>query len=429
MKPTRFETDQVASRIQTDIDRLAKPPFTSEGLGVTRYGFTPAYRSTVDHVARLAEGAGMNVGRDPVGNLIARTTTSGTAVGLGSHLDSVRHGGRWDGTLGVLVACEVARLNTERKLGLSLRAISWVEEEGSGFGEMLLGSRIATGDVSADDLRSSIISVDDGRSFAEHCAEAGGAPEHAAETAGVIGELDAWVEVHIEQGRVLEAAGVRLGIVDAIGGYVHGDITFSGQADHAGTTPMELRADAAVVAAEAIVAAEAAARRSSTPVVATAGEVEVSPGVINVVPGAARITIDVRSSDGGAIDAVLAELDSAVKTASAERGVTYVFSERKRQAPVGLDQSIAAGLASAARSLGIETVSMVSGAAHDTMRLAPHVPAGMLFIPCREGVSHSPEEHADAEDAALAVEVLLSWLVARKRQSKMDQSRMSTRSG
>lgn len=413
MTRTRASVDAaVARRVHAQIDRLALPPYTADGPGVTRYAFTRPYQATIRHVGALLRDAGLHTERDPVGNLIASDAAGRRGIGLGSHLDSVRHGGRWDGALGVIAALEVARLNQLRSLGAPLHVVSWIEEEGSGFGQLLLGSRIATGKVSASELGAKIRSLEDGRSFSEHCREAGGDPERAADASAILDRLDRWIEPHIEQGRVLEDAGLRLGIVTTIVGYVHGDIAIRGRADHAGATPMDLRADAGVVAAKAIVAAEESARRAGVGTVATVGSVELRPGAINVVPGEAHLTIDVRSRHATAMSQVLREIREALATAGHERNVSSELTVRQEQPPTPLDEELASQLVAAANEIGVDALPMVSGAAHDTMSLAPHVPSALLFIPCRDGISHAPDEEADASDAALAIAVITGWLAS-----------------
>jgi allantoate deiminase len=412
------DRDTIAGHVQEEIDRLAAPPFTAPGAGVTRYAFTKPYQAAIGRVSALLRKVGLVPTVDPIGTLVARHPASSRGIGIGSHLDSVRNGGRWDGALGVVTAVELARLSRSLSLSADLHVISWLEEEGSGFGEMLLGSRVATGEVTAADLHDRVRSLDDGRSFAEHCALAGGRPEEAANASQTIEQLDRWIEVHIEQGRVLQDAGIHLGIVRAIAGYVHADIVVRGRADHAGATPMALRSDAGVVGASAIMAAEAAARAAGRGTVATVGRVEFNPGIINVVPGTAHLTLDVRSASDSAIDEVLDAVRHSLDTAGSVRDVTSELKLRQRHLATPLDDQFALELADAAKGLGVEPLEMVSGAAHDTMCLAPRVPSAMLFVPCRDGVSHAPEEAADAGDAALAIQVLIAWLARQEPRAQ-----------
>lgn len=393
----------VAERIAATADQLAAPPFSDRDDAVSRHAFTPGFTATIDHVAAALAAAGLAARRDPVGTLWAdRGPASGPRVGVGSHLDSVRRGGRWDGVLGVLVALELARVETT----LPLRAVAWVEEEGAGFGQLLLGSRICAGDVGAAELASTVCSLDDGRPFSDHARDAGLAPEECEQSAEILDGMAAWIEPHIEQARVLEDSGARLGVVDAIAGFVQADLHITGRADHAGATPMRLRHDAALLAAEAMLRLEELARASDGAVVGTVGEVALTPGAVNVVPGAARISLDVRGRDDAAVADILRVLRAFARERAAVRGLDCAYAERSRQPATALDAGVADALALAARAEGAEPLRLVSGAAHDTMVLAPRVPSAMLFIPCAGGVSHDPAEAADPDDAALAARVV-----------------------
>ena len=186
---------------------------------------------------------------DPVGTLVARNRPAGEpAFGIGSHCDSNRNGGKYDGTMGVVTALEVCRLNEEHGLGLPLQLISFLEEEGSGFGQMLLGSRIVAPARHRGGPEERFRAIDDGRSFWEHAEEAGYEPARWRECSSVLDGLTGWIEMHIEQARVLQDTGNRIGIVDAIAGYVHADVVVHGRGDHAGATPMDLRLDPTLVA-------------------------------------------------------------------------------------------------------------------------------------------------------------------------------------
>jgi hydantoinase/carbamoylase family amidase len=397
-----------AARLERAIETLAAEPYSGDGEGVTRYAFTAPYLRTVEYLSRELAQLGFRVRLDPVGNLVARNRPADVdAIGIGSHCDSVRHGGRFDGILGVLCAIEVCRIDAQLGLELPLQVVSFVEEEASGFGQMLLGSRVCTGQVKAARLCTEIRSLDDGRSFCDHALAAGLQPDRADEASSTLDGISSWLELHIEQGRVLQDAGRRLGVVDAIAGYVHGDLTITGQADHAGATPMPMRHDALVVAAAAITELERLVVAAGGGLVGTIGDVSVTPGVINAVPGEVRLSLDVRGTDAMAIDAVVAALIGFTRVTAERRGAGFRYRERQRLAPVELDGRVAGVLDEAAESTGEPWQRMISGAAHDTMCVAARVPSAMLFVPCTDGVSHAPDEHASAADAALGVDVLL----------------------
>jgi len=240
-----------AERIDRDIETLAGPDYTVSDEAIRRYAYTPEYRATLDYFTEALRGLGFDVSEDPVGTLVARNRPPGEKVfGIGSHCDSNRNGGKYDGTMGVVTALEVCRLNAELGLDLPLQLVSFLEEEGSGFGQMLLGSRIMLQRVTEDELRDSFRAIDDGRAFWEHAAEAGYEPERWRESIHVLDDLTGWIEMHIEQARVLQDTGNRVGIVTAIAGYVHADVVVTGRGDHAGATPMDLRLDPTLPLAE-----------------------------------------------------------------------------------------------------------------------------------------------------------------------------------
>ena len=249
---------------------------------------------------------------------MARNRPPGEQVfGIGSHCDSNRNGGKYDGTMGVVTALEVCRLNADLGLDLPLQLVSFLEEEGSGFGQMLLGSRIMLQRVTEEELRETFRATDDGRPFWEHAAEAGYEPERWRESIHVLDDLSGWIEMHIEQARVLQDTGNRIGVVTAIAGYVHADITVEGRADHAGATPMDFRLDPGVVAAECILELERLARAAGRGTVGTVGEIEFEPGLINVVPARARFSVDTRGVDEDAFRGVARDIAAFAEQSAA----------------------------------------------------------------------------------------------------------------
>lgn len=409
-----IDLERSADRINEVVQTLAAPPYSDFEDRVCRYAYTESFRRTRDYFASAWEALGFTVCDDPIGNFVARNRPMGSPVfGLGSHFDSNRNGGRWDGPLGVAVALEVSRLSAELRLQLPLQAIAFLEEEASGFGQLLLGSRIVGGRISEQELRDGIFAIDDGRSFWDHAVQVGYEPARFAECARILDDLTSWIEVHIEQGRILQDAGRRVGIVHTIAGYVHGDITITGRADHAGATPMPGRMDSGVVAATTIVELERLARSAAPGTVATVGEIEVSPGVINVVPGTTRLSLDIRGPDRSSVDDVLGAVKSFATTTAERRGMTASYAERQSMDPVSMDPGLVAALADATSRSGHEPIQMVSGAAHDTMLVAQRVPSAMLFVPCKDGLSHTPLEDANPLDGALAAQVILEALTSR----------------
>jgi hydantoinase/carbamoylase family amidase len=325
--------------------------------------------------------------------------------GIGSHCDSNRNGGKYDGTMGVVTALEVCRLNEE--LGLPLQLISFLEEEGSGFGQMLLGSRIVAHRVTEDDLREKFRSLDDGRSFWEHAEAAGYDPASWRECSHVLDDLTGWIEMHIEQARVLQDTGNRIGIVNAIAGYVHADAVVHGRGDHAGATPMDIRLDPTLPLAETIVELERLARAAGQGTVGTVGEIDVEPGLINAIASRVRLSLDIRGPVDETYRGVAREIAAFVEQAAERRGMRAEYVERQTVAATPMDARIVGALDAAAAATGEPYVQMHSGAAHDTMCVADRVPTAMVFVPCRDGISHHPDELADPADAALAAEIIL----------------------
>ncbi len=409
-----IDRERSAARIERDVETLAGPDFTLSDEAIRRYAYTPVYRNTLDYFTRELEALGFEVGEDPVGTLVARNRPPGEkAFGIGSHCDSNRNGGKYDGTLGVVTALEVCRLNEELGLGLPLQLISFLEEEGSGFGQMLLGSRIMAQRVTEEDLQERFRAIDDGRSFWEHAQEAGYAPERWRDSIHLLDGLTGWIEMHIEQARVLQDTGNRVGIVTAIAGYVHADVTVHGRGDHAGATPMDFRLDPGVPVAESILELERLARAAGKGTVGTVGEIEVHPGLINVIPERIRFSLDIRGVDHDVVSRRRPR-DRGVRASRrrSDAGLTAEVRERQTLDPTPLDPRIVAALEDAARATGEPFMSMPSGAAHDTMCVADHVPSAMVFVPCRDGISHSPLEEANPADAALAAEIILEAIRA-----------------
>jgi len=398
-----------AERIGRDIETLAGPDYTLSDEAIRRYAYTHVYRNTLDYFIRELEALDFEVYEDPVGTLVARNRPAGEKVfGVGSHCDSNRNGGRYDGTMGVVTALEVCRLNRELELGLPLKLISFLEEEGSGFGQMLLGSRIVAQRVDEEELRESFRAVDDGRPFWEHAEEAGYEPGRWREAIHILDDLYGWIELHIEQARVLQDTANRIGIVNAIAGYVHADVTIHGRSDHAGATPMDFRLDAGLVAAECMLELERLAREAGGGTVGTVGEIELKPGLINAVPGEARFSLDIRGVDEDGFRSVARDIAAFAERVAGERGMTAEYAQRQALPSARLDGRIVGALETAAEASGESYMTMHSGAAHDTMSIADRVPSAMVFVPCKDGISHSPEEDANPADAALGAEIMLN---------------------
>lgn len=420
-RPTSVRIDRAASaeRIRRDIEAISGAAYTRSDTAICRYAFTDEYQRTLDYVEAALVEVGFRAWQDPVGNFIARNCPDGElAFGMGSHCDSNRSGGKFDGSLGVITAVEVARLNREHGIELPLQVVAFVEEEASGFGQAMLGSRIMTGHVTDEDLRD-MAALDDGESFWTHAERAGLEPARWRESGDALENLLGWIELHIEQGRVLQDSGLNIGVVDAIVGLLHADIRVSGRADHAGATPMDLRLDAGVVAAATVVELERLAREAGDGVVATVGELSLEPGLINVVPDAANFSIDVRGPADEAFEEVARAAVRFARDMAKERGMEVTYTERSRGPAASLSPDVVEVLSAAADDLGLEYRRMISGACHDTMWLADRVPSAMVFVPCLDGISHSPDEQADPADAALGAELMLNAALRLRPPSKL----------
>jgi allantoate deiminase len=398
-----------AERIERDIETLAGPEYTRSDEAIRRYAYTPEYRATLDYFVGELEAIGFEISHDPVGTLVARNRPPGEEVfGVGSHCDSNRNGGKYDGTMGVVTALEVCRLNGELGLDLPLQLISFLEEEGSGFAQMLLGSRITAQRVTEEELRDGFRAIDDGRSFWEHAEEAGYEPGRWQDSSRILDDLTGWIELHIEQARVLQDTGNRIGVVTAIAGYIHADVWLEGRADHAGATPMDFRLDVAPAAAEVIQQVEKLARNAGDGTVGTVGEIEFEPGIINVVPGKARLSLDTRGVVEEGFRSVAQGVESFVQEVAERTGLTATYRQRQTLPVTPMDDGIVRALEAAAEATGEPFMTMPSGAAHDTMCVADRVPTAMVFVPCRDGISHAPDEDAEPADAALGAEIILN---------------------
>jgi allantoate deiminase len=404
-----IERTRSAERIERDIETLAGSDYTLSDEAIRRYAYTDVYRRTLDYFTRELEALGFEVDEDPLGTLVARNRPKGEPVfGVGSHCDSNRNGGKYDGTMGVVTALEVCRLNEELGLGLPLQLISFLEEEGSGFGQMLLGSRIIAQRVTEEELKESFRAIDDGRSFWEHAEQAGYEPARWRECSHVLDDLTGWIEMHIEQARVLQDTGNRIGIVNAIAGYIHADVVVQGRGDHAGATPMDLRLDPTLPLAESIVELERLARAAGKGTVGTVGEIEVEPGIINAIGSRVRFSLDIRGPDDDAYQGVAREITAFADEAARRRAMTAEWTQRQSLPATPMDARIVDALVTAAAATGEPSMQMHSGAAHDTMCVADRVPTAMVFVPCKDGISHHPAEDADPADAAVAAEIILT---------------------
>lgn len=377
----------------------------------TRRSFTPRFLEGRDWLAAEFRAAGLETELDAAGNLIGRLAGADPTLKpilIGSHSDTVPSGGRYDGILGVLAALEVAQSFSERgdRLRHTLEIVDFLAEEPSEFGLSCIGSRALAGALNGQHLA---LTRPDGMTLREGIAFVGGRPEALAEVKRPAGGTAAYVEVHIEQGRVLENERIPIGIVTDIVGIRRERIVVTGRADHAGATPMPLRADALVGAARLVEAAYKRAlgtTRDNQPLVATFGRIEVSPNAANAVPGEAVLTLEVRSGNEAAVKAFGEALVRDLRPALEELRLTIAVEPISHVAPTACAPEIRRAIANAATSLGLATRDLPSGAGHDGVFVAHTGPIGMIFVPCLDGRSHAPEEAITPEQAGDGARVL-----------------------
>jgi allantoate deiminase len=387
--------------------------FTDEPGRLTRLYLSPAHRAGADFVAAAMHAAGMAVRHDAVGNVVGRwqggAPDAAPALLIGSHLDTVVDAGAYDGALGVvagLVAVEeLAR--REARLPFPIEVIGFGDEENVRFPTSLSTSSALVGRYVPGWLDGTDA---EGIALRDALRRFGGDPDAIAALARSPGAVRAYLEVHIEQGPQLEAAGVPLGLVSAIAGATRARVRVTGEAGHAGTVPMAMRRDALAAAAEMVLAVESIARERAG-LVATVGGATVRPGAVNVVPGEVEFTLDVRAGEDGAREAAVAAITAACRGIADRRGVAFDLAPFMATAATAMDVGLRATLAAAAGRLGFAPPTLTSGAGHDAAVMAALCPAAMLFVRCRGGISHNPAEAITVADADAAVRVLVETVL------------------
>lgn len=396
------------NRLMERLETLGQIGATAEG-GVTRLAFTPEYRQAEQLVRGWMETAGLHTRIDPAGNLIGRREgkhPEQPCLMLGSHIDSITDGGRYDGVLGVLTALEVAQVLAEDGVALAapLEVVAFMDEEGPRWGSGLFGSRAMIGELPPNELQRR----DHNHITRAEAMQAWGLdPDRIHEAMREPDEIGAYLELHIEQGAVLESQDQPVGGVTAIAGPLFMTTRLHGQADHAGATPMgELRRDTLLGAAELALSAEKIAKDTSSTCVVTVGRLEVKPGVTNIIPGEVFMTFDIRDIDEVARDQAEASIRSEIEQVCRQRRLTAEIDEFMRIKPVKLSPAVVETVAAACTQVGLPAFQMPSGAGHDAQLMAKLTDVGMIFVRCRNGVSHSPAEYVAPADVFLGARVM-----------------------
>lgn len=409
-----------AERLLHDLEELGHigelPP--SEGGGLDRRPFSAAERSARDFFAARAEESGLTVKVDGAANLSARLEcgpADARTIMAGSHLDTVPHGGRYDGALGVIAALEALR--TVREAGLNLpvhlEAMAFADEEGR-LGGMTTGSRALVGTFKREEAARFVANaMQHAEDFGaiQNYVPGGLSEESVMGAKRDLRDLAVFLELHVEQGPRLDHAGVTIGVVNAVVGRRSYQLTFRGRSNHAGTTPMNMRSDALVAAASFITEAHDSVCRTFPNAVLTCGGIESGPNVYNVIPNYAQVMVEFRAAD----EATIAVLDSMVRRAAAESAranrVEHTLTPAAKLAPCSLNTEIQLAIRIAAEKLGHRHITFSSGAVHDAHSLAPHVPTGLIFVPSVDGLSHHPEEATRDEDVVAGANTLLQTML------------------
>ena len=398
-----------AARVLERCDALARCSEQPDGL--TRVYLSPEQRAAGALVLQWMADAGMSARLDAIGNVVGRY--EGERPGLpclmlGSHLDTVRDAGKYDGMLGVVTAVEcVATLSARKqRLPFAIEVIGFADEEGVRFNATLLGSHAVAGSFDRAHLERTDTA---GKTMREALSEAGLVPEAIGSAARRRDELLAYAELHIEQGPVLEAEGLPVGVVTAINGGNRLAVELSGMAGHAGTVPMGLRRDALAAAAECVLAVEQIAA-AEPDLVGTVGKIEASPGAINVIPGRVRFSVDLRAPTDGQRERAVARVRAAFASIAERRGVELdvrpVWEAKTATCAAWLQEQMGAAI----ESEGIPLRRLPSGAGHDGMAMIRIADIGMLFVRCKGGISHNPAESISEEDAGVAARVFLRFI-------------------
>lgn len=372
--------------------------------GVTRLGYTKNEDVMHGAIRNFAREMGLKYSSDEVGNTYVYEEDYSEYYLIGSHLDSVISGGRYDGVVGVLAGLLILKWIKENNLNIPLKVVAFRCEESSSFGIATVGSGLITKKLQIEKMKK--VKNTEGVSLYEALKFRGYNPE-CKKIEGILN----YFELHIEQGRILEDEGLKIGIINSIAAATRYWLTIDGRQDHSGATPMGMRQDALCAAGEIIIELEKIAKRESIhSSVGTVGYLGNYPNAFNVVPGRVKMGLDIRGVDKDSIDRIDDEIVKFVDEVCKKRDLNYELDNISKAIPVKLDENLKNELSEVATELGIEHKIMNSGAGHDAMKFWDIAPTGMLFIPCRDGVSHNKAEEIDYEDIILGSKIIFEEL-------------------
>ena len=404
-------------RLMRDLNAIGRIGIGNHG-SVTRLVFSIKELRSRQLLIHLMRQAGLNIRIDPIGNIFGRFEAGhprAPAVLAGSHLDTVVHGGKYDGPVGVIGALEAVRAISENKIAIRspLEVVCFVGEESSRFGFSTLGSSLVAGEVHPNDLANAV--DPQGTKLESVLGSLGITRRNLHSLKRDPKTLKAYIELHIEQGPILEAKRKRIGLVTSIAAPSRFRVVFKGRADHSGTTPMDMRKDALVAAAYLIEYIEKICHKYASMakgrVVGTVGALKIEPGVINAVPGRAELAVDIRGTSAHAKNAVARRVKEEARAIAKRRGIGLELLKIREEDPVPLDRRILALTKALCSEQRIDYEIMPSGAGHDAMQMAKITPAGMIFVPSKRGISHNPLEWTHPDDIALGAQLLMETMV------------------
>ncbi|MGG3181623.1 Zn-dependent hydrolase [Priestia megaterium] len=387
-----------------DLSQIGRNKVTG---GINRFSFTSEEQQAIELVTSYMKEAGMTVNVDGVGNIIGTYGEESETIMLGSHIDTVPDGGKYDGALGVLAAIEIVQTIYEQQLPLSkkIEVVAFKDEEGTRFGFGLIGSRAMAGLLTYEELQkrdASDISIQE----AMKQFELSPLPLEKVKR----NDIQAYLEMHIEQGKLLENEELPVGIVVGIAAPLWLEVTVTGVSEHAGATPMPIRQDALTAASEMILAIEQMLN-GTTNSVATVGKLNVEPNGVNVIPGRVTFTIDIRDIDEQKISALESSILEQLQKVAERRNITATSKVLQRVKPAKTAPMLQQQLASSIEKYGVQPYSLISGAGHDAMNMANVAPIGMLFVRSKGGISHNPLEYSSDEDIVIATNIFYDTVV------------------